>query len=1200
VARVRAQSTAPVRISVQRETKPGERVVVLGNVDALGNWDMGKAFRLKWTDGHVWCQTCEVPIDEEVEFKIVELKEDDGTMTWEGGENRSFKALGADHSLEVMCEWDETGSTLIEAKKIGEGGEELMKRVEGPARIPTLKIKEDKKKEVGQEKEEGQEKDDGKKDTKNKKDKEKKEKDQTEERKGEERLLTVPVTEIQAFLSSFKPNRPSPNDLLVPTDKNRPHIHDPCHWMCEEIKNREPECERSLMHRFDQGNDMVGKALEKDTGAALVAITAWLRFSAQRLLCWNKNYNVKPREISAAQDRLCGRLVDLYTKSGHDGSGPELRPLLRLTLSSVGRGGKGDVGQRIRDDILGVQSRNGAKGGMMEEWHQKLHNNTSPDDVVICEALLAYLDSGLNIKAYWEHLESNGITKERLLSYDRAIHNEPKFNEGQVPGLKKDLTDYLQTLRAVHCGTDLASAAGNVLGYDEPDMKRKKSTSVAPVPNVATKELRLLLASALYLQQRVQEEARVGKADGTPKDLESTRALLQILLHARHNIRPFIVEGGHACDGRLPDVVFLDLALEGATRTALEASLSLLRGVASSIQEGPSKAAELGALLSVMAMALEGVTLSSYPNDDLVSCLKSLNTLEGMNDPSAQKDRGMQCLAVVEKLKRALSQQALELTAMLQPTASHLGGIMNLPGGPVGGFSEEVVRGTPAAPLSQVVGVTEPSLRRMLGAGDWLLVSRGSEDTAGSVQGVVRLQASLQDVQFKTYNEPTILVVDNIAGTEEVPEGCVAVLSANGQCPDVLSHSAVRARNMSVLLAACYSPEVSAGVKQMEGQNVTIALEDEAAGTSLRFSSGAGGPQEQAPAPAAASADAPAKKKSPRDLKISVPQWPGKWVVGMDEYAPGVVGAKSRNIQGLQGKLPDWISLPPSVTLPFGCFEQALEAEENADVKKEISARVAQIQGGAEGSEAGRLLAELRSLAMQVSVPKVAREQLMQAMKTAGIPLPDSVDRWAKAVEAIKGVWASKYNDRAYFSLRKIGLSFEDVRMAVLVQRVVPAHYAFVIHTRNPSNNDPNEIFCELVRGLGESLVSGEVSGSAFAFKANKSDLDEPEVLHYASKSEGMFVGESLIFRSDSNGEDLEGYAGAGLYESITMDATKTLPVDYLEDKLVTDVDYRQQLLARICKVGAAIEDTLGSAQDVEGVVEEDGSITVVQTRPQV
>lgn len=36
-----------------------------------------------------------------------------------------------------------------------------------------------------------------------------------------------------------------------------------------------------------------------------------------------------------------------------------------------------------------------------------------------------------------------------------------------------------------------------------------------------------------------------------------------------------------------------------------------------------------------------------------------------------------------------------------------------------------------------------------------------------------------------------------------------------------------------------------------------------------------------------------------------------------------------------------------------------------------------------------------------------------------------------------------------------------------------------------------------------------------------------------------MVVADSLIFRSDSNGEDLEGYAGAGLYESITMDTTQ-------------------------------------------------------------
>ena len=41
----------------------------------------------------------------------------------------------------------------------------------------------------------------------------------------------------------------------------------------------------------------------------------------------------------------------------------------------------------------------------MEEWHQKLHNNTSPDDVVICQALIDYIDSGLDISAYWATLK---------------------------------------------------------------------------------------------------------------------------------------------------------------------------------------------------------------------------------------------------------------------------------------------------------------------------------------------------------------------------------------------------------------------------------------------------------------------------------------------------------------------------------------------------------------------------------------------------------------------------------------------------------------------------------------------------------------------------------------------------------------------------------------------------------------------------
>jgi alpha-glucan, water dikinase len=112
--------------------------------------------------------------------------------------------------------------------------------------------------------------------------------------------------------------------------------------------------------------------------------------------------------------------------------------------------------------------------------------------------------------------------------------------------------------------------------------------------------------------------------------------------------------------------------------------------------------------------------------------------------------------------------------------------------------------------------------------------------------------------------------------------------------------------------------------------------------------------------------------------------------------------------------------------------------------------------------------------------------------------------------------------------------------------------------------------------------------------------IDAPRVLLYPSKSEGMFVEESLIFRSDSNGEDLEGYAGAGLYESVTTAETVRQRVDYSADPIVADPEFRRKLMAAVCRVGMDIETALGSAQDIEGVVGPDGGITVVQTRPQM
>lgn len=54
-------------------------------------------------------------------------------------------------------------------------------------------------------------------------------------------------------------------------------------------------------------------------------------------------------EISRAQDRLTDLLQNVYVNY------PQYNELLRMIMATVGRGGEGDVGQRIRDEILVIQ-----------------------------------------------------------------------------------------------------------------------------------------------------------------------------------------------------------------------------------------------------------------------------------------------------------------------------------------------------------------------------------------------------------------------------------------------------------------------------------------------------------------------------------------------------------------------------------------------------------------------------------------------------------------------------------------------------------------------------------------------------------------------------------------------------------------------------------------------------------------------------
>jgi hypothetical protein len=43
--------------------------------------------------------------------------------------------------------------------------------------------------------------------------------------------------------------------------------------------------------------------------------------------------------------------------------------------------------------------------------------------------------------------QAQGVTRERLASYDRPIRDEPSFSATQAPGLRRDLAEYLKILK---------------------------------------------------------------------------------------------------------------------------------------------------------------------------------------------------------------------------------------------------------------------------------------------------------------------------------------------------------------------------------------------------------------------------------------------------------------------------------------------------------------------------------------------------------------------------------------------------------------------------------------------------------------------------------------------------------------------------------------------------------------------------------
>ena len=853
----------------------------------------------------------------------------------------------------------------------------------------------------------------------------------------------------------------------------------------------------TLMHRYNLCSDLLNRNTISEWSLGIVFV--WLRYSATRQLDWQRNYNTKPRELSHSQKNLTYVFARLWREY------PELHYWIRRIMHTLGRGGDGGQGQMIRDEILNIMHRNHIKethGHFLEEWHQKLHNNTTPDDVVICQAYLAFLRENGDVGMFYRVLAENGVSRERIQNYDRPIVSDPDFRAESKDALIHDFENYLGILQTVHGGAELSTALMRAGGRIDQGLAGT-------------------IGSFIHDQNN-----RIDRA-----------------VTARRDLSGYIARAGD--DTEILDLVYLDLALEDLVRRDFESV----------------KQDDYSQLANLLASALEQMRFSGKWSREFEFARSQWDRLTG----SGINMSGLEALegvSVAERFGRVVQGNAARISAMIQPIAEFIGNACKCDEWAVKLFAEETVRSGESFPLSKVVHCLLRELRRQAGLGGWQVIG------PGRVSGILRQVRDLHEVEAEVYTQPTVLLTPAVGGDEEVPEGVVGIITR--VAPDLVSHLSVRTRNLGVVFGACFEDDEWEAVQEFMGESIVLSstpaggmlvkpgAEIETGGESRKF-------------------DVSTVRQ--RDFS--------GWAVARKDFTREILGGKSNNLNILLGNLPDWMKLPMSMAVPFGGFEATLAAAENLEFVSVYESLLELVREKPEEN-----LPKLRDVIRRLHVPAGFKEEFDGVWNECGF----ADIGWEEIWLALKKVWASKWNNRAYYSRLHLGLEHAKLQMAVLIQQVVRSDYAFVIHTVNPISGNPDQVFAEVVLGLGETLV-GNYPGRSLGFTYDKNS-EEVVISSLPGKSEGLFGG-GVIFRSDSNGEDLEGFAGAGLYDSYLASAPETRELDYTAERLLTDPEFRSDLCRKIGRIGVEVERICGLAQDIEGAVE-NGEYYIVQNRPQI
>ncbi len=95
---------------------------------------------------------------------------------------------------------------------------------------------------------------------------------------------------------------------------------------------------------------------------------------------------------------------------------------------------------------------------------------------------------------------------------------------------------------------------------------------------------------------------------------------------------------------------------------------------------------------------------------------------------------------------------------------------------------------------------------------------------------------------------------------------------------------------------------------------------------------------------------------------------------------------------------------------------------------------------------------------------------------------------------AVRDCWASLWTPRAISYRVQMGIEHDQVAMAVVVQTMVDADVSGILFTANPATGERNEMIANASYGLGEAVVSGQVTPDTYVFDREKHAVAETTI----------------------------------------------------------------------------------------------------------